>query len=70
MTMHTYRKFKHPDGINDFYAVGVWRNTFDEDGTGHPHWEPVHEFLYQEQAECYVNYLNGGKGELFIEPNL
>ena len=33
-------------------------------------WHPLRDFDHEDAAACYVNYLNGGTGNLFMEPHL
>ena len=62
--MHTMKRGKGEDRL---WTVGFFEPHADGDGTWHQ-WVPIRDFTTQDSAECYVNYLNGGSGNMFVEP--
>lgn len=61
--MHTYRAVISDDPNVCAYEVGY----FGPDDDGDEIWHPLHTFRFARNANRYVNYLNGGNGDLFHE---
>ena len=64
--MHYMRDAESPDDPN----VVVWEvGYFEPTDDGDESWHPLRRFRFEEHAARYVNYLNGGDGENFVEPD-
>jgi hypothetical protein len=54
--MHTYRKTKD----EPLWTVGYYTQEVGRMGEPISAWMPMKDFNTEEEAACYVNYLNGG----------
>lgn len=64
--MHSYKKSKG----EDIWTVGYYSPSNFDTGELTYSWKPIRDFSNEDSAACFVNYLNGGKGNLFVEPNV
>jgi len=60
--MHTYIKCK---GEQSLWTVGHYRMEGYEDTSSDHRWMAMKDFSTEEEAARYVNYLNGGNGNVF-----
>ena len=53
----------------DLWTVGYWAPQSYSDGVMYE-WFGLEDFGNRKAAFAFINYLNGGEGNLFVEPNV
>ena len=61
--MHTFKKMRQESG-RYLYTVGHYEIVGDENFSSSHHWNAMADFNTEREASAYVNYLNGGAGDL------
>jgi hypothetical protein len=61
--MHTYKRVRQESG-DYLWTVGHYEIVGDEHFSSGDHWNAMKDFNTEREASAYVNYLNGGAGDL------
>jgi hypothetical protein len=61
--MHTYKKIRQDSG-SYIWTVGHYEIVGDENFSSSQHWNAMEDFTDVRNAAAYVNYLNGGPGDV------
>jgi len=61
--MHTFKKLRQQSG-NYIWTVGHYEMRGYDESSSDYHWNAMADFNTEREAAAYVNYLNGGPGDV------